>query len=178
MMQEPQTLDLSILCWFIPLIILAHVSEDASLYNDISHQKYFFNHNLWDHLLIYLSPILFLGDIGIFSIGIQSVTFGPHYLMPYMCPETFSPSISVHISYCKISKSKYTVQDTLHCLPDLITMSTRLLMLMGKFIGIFKSQSGLGCKKKKILNSIHLNKRRKCSTYKKKSGSRTQVRVK
>ena len=82
-------------------------------------------------------------------------------LMPHICPATLSPSTYIRIFYYKISVSKYSVQDTLHCwycLPGLITFSSRILMVI-ELIEVFNRTSGLCYKKKKIPNSIDLNKK-------------------
>lgn len=65
-------------------------------YHKFSHQKFSSIHNLWDHFLVPLTSILFLGDVRFFSVWIQGLPFGPHYFnaicMPcntlsfYLCP--------------------------------------------------------------------------------------------
>ena len=101
-------------CSFMSLMALAqvkalHVSEDAS--HDFSHQKNF-NYNPWDHLLVHLTSLMFLGDLASFLSGSSGYLLAPTILMLYMCPAILS-SIYIRISYYKISKSKYNVQDSL-----------------------------------------------------------------
>lgn len=93
MMQETQASDLLRCgglqrCSFMSLMALAqvkalHVSEDAS--HDFSHQKNF-NCNPWDHLLVHLTSLMFLGVVSIFSIWIQWLPFGPHYFNAVYVP--------------------------------------------------------------------------------------------
>lgn len=75
---EPQALDLACCgglrrCGVMSLMTLAQVkapciSEDSSLYHDFSP---------WNHLLVHLTSIMFLEDVGILSIWIQWLLLTP-----------------------------------------------------------------------------------------------------
>lgn len=77
-------------------------------------------------IYLFTSPLL-PGDAGIFSVWIQELPLGPHYLNAIYVSCNL-PSVYIHISYYKISTSKSTALDTLYCwycLSGLTTLSTK-----------------------------------------------------
>lgn len=96
----------------------------------------------WHHLLVHFTSFPFLGDVGIFLLGSRGLLLAHTILISRTCPATLSPSIYIYISYCRISKVKYNVRDTLpcwYCLLGFINLSSRISMVIGELTGIVNS---------------------------------------